>query len=369
MNLASHPPAKDFVWTPDHDHQLHTLQVAELYRFAPVMAASSYFGALLTLAVFFDDKQLGAGLYWFAFATAIVLYRVGVIVAYEHRRGHSPEYWANLAIVGNLLAGVKWGLLGTVLFPTEHGYREIFAVMVITSYVGGSITAYASVKWAHPALSIPAAVPPAIYLYFFHDGLHAAAGCAALFLVGATVYFAFKEHRSVAQRLKLQIQHAVLTHQVQETNERLMNENRTLAHRAAMRLKRARSAQTRANALGLLFTHSLLPMFECDMQYRVLSLNEAAENAFGYRHEELAGLSMLELLLTDAAHGNDRELFTDFVDTHTPGSLHTELKTPSGEVFSATLHVTPFHAEAGTASRVAIIVTDVKRNGDLRRAA
>jgi PAS domain S-box-containing protein len=369
MSLTSQSPAQDFLWTPVHDHQLHTLQVAELYRFAPVMAASSYFGALLTLAVFFDDKQLGTGLYWFAYATAILLYRIAVIVAYEHRRKQAPSHWANLAVVGNLMAGIQWGLLGTLLFPIDHGYREIFAVMVITSYVGGSITAYASVKWAHPALSIPAAVPAAVYLFFFHDGMHAAAGCAALFLVGATVYFAFKEHRSIEQRLRLQIQHGELVEQVHASNVRLTAENRNLAHRAAMRLKRARSAQTRANMLGLHYARNPLPMLECDMRYRVLGLNEAAERVLGYRQNDLEGLSMLELLLTDSAHSNDREMFTDFVDTHTPGSLNTELKTCAGDIFSATLHVTPIYSEDGSASRVAIIVTDIKRNGDMRRAA
>ena len=368
MDLASQKTGPDFVWTPDHDHQLRTLQVAELYRFAPIMAASSYVGALLTLAVFFDDKQLGSGLYWFAYATAILLYRIAVIVAYDQRRSHSPALWGNLAIVGNLLAGVQWGLLGTVLFPTEHGYREIFAVMVITSYVGGSITAYASVKWAHPALSIPAAIPPAIYLFFFHDGMHAAAGCAALFLVCATVYFAIKENRMIEQRLKLLIQNHLLMHQVEHANARLLSENRNLAHRAAVRLKRARNAQSRATLLGLHFAQSPLPMLECDAHYRVLGLNAAAEEAFGYRADEIVGHSMFDMLLADRKRESDAQTLSGFVSAHTPGSVATELKTRGGAL-RAKLHVTPLKLEDGSTERVAVIVSDIEQDGDLRRAA
>lgn len=368
MNV-SHPPAADgFVWTPDHDRHLLTLQVAELYRFAPVMAASAYVGALLTLAVFFDDKQLGAGLYWFAYATAVVLYRIVVIVGYEHRRDPAPRLWANLAIVGNVLAGVKWGLLGTLLFPAEHGYREVFAVMVITSYVGGSITAYAAVRWAHPALSIPAAVPPAIYLFFFHDGSHVAAGCAALFLVGATVYFALKENLMIEQRLKLLIQNRLLMHQVEHINAKLISENRNLAHRAAVRLKRARNAQSRVHLLGLHIAQSPLPMLECDAYYHVLGANAAAEQVFGYQLDGLTGLSLLDTLLTDEARADDTHALSGFVSTHTSGSLVTALKTRNGTL-RAMLHVTPIQPGDGSSARVAIIVTDIQQDGDLRRAA
>lgn len=368
MDSASQKPASPFVWTSDLDPQLRTLQVAELYRFAPIMAASSYLGALLTLAVFFDDRQLGAGLYWFAFATAIVLYRIAVIVAYDQRRTDAPEPWANLAIAGNLLAGVQWGLLGTALFPSDHGYREIFAVMVITSYVGGSITAYASVKWAHPALSVPAAIPPAIYLFFFHDGMHVAAGSAALFLACATIFFAIKEHRMIEQRLKLQIQNRLLMHQSEHANSRLASENRNLAHRAAMRLKRARNAQTRAALLSQHFAQSPLPMLECDVDYRVLAINAAAERAFGCAQDDIVGHSMLDTLLADSVRDAGRDALAQFVSARTPGSFATQLQTQGG-ILKGTLHVTPLAPGDGTTARVAVIVSDLQHNGDLRRAA
>jgi PAS domain S-box-containing protein len=240
--------------------------------------------------------------------------------------------------------------------------------MVIVSYVGGSITAYASVKWAHPALSVPAAVPPAVYLFFFHDGMHVAAGSAALFLVGATVYFAVKENRMIEQRLKLLIQNHLLIRQVEHMNDRLVSENRNLAHRAAVRLKRARNAQSRANLLGLHFAQSPLPMLECDAHYRVLALNAAAGEAFGYRHDELVGHSMLDALLADGTRDADMQVLSGFVSDRVPGSLPTELKTRDGTL-RATLNVTPIHPDDGSAARVAVIVSDIKQDGDLRRAA
>ena len=75
-------------------------------------------------------------------------------------------------------------------------------MMVITCFVGGSITAYAPVRWAHPALALPATLPPTVYIFFIHSGVHPMAGFTALFFVAMIIYYAFRENDLVAQRLR-----------------------------------------------------------------------------------------------------------------------------------------------------------------------
>ena len=74
--------------------------------------------------------------------------------------------------------------------------------MVITCFVGGSITAYAPVRGAHPALSIPATVPATIYIFFIESGTHFMAGFTALFFITTVIYYALRETELVAQRLR-----------------------------------------------------------------------------------------------------------------------------------------------------------------------
>ena len=74
--------------------------------------------------------------------------------------------------------------------------------MVITCFVGGSLTAYAPVRWAHPALSLPATMPPTVYIFFVQSGVHPMAGFTALFFVAMVIYYAFRENDLVAQRLR-----------------------------------------------------------------------------------------------------------------------------------------------------------------------
>jgi hypothetical protein len=192
--------------SPAFSREVEALQVAELYRNLPVGAALAFFGTLLCIAVFMEDGLRGPHLVWLVYATMVTIVRLGIGLAYRSSTGQGwdlePDRWARLAVLGNLLAGIQWGLLGTWLFPEEPGYRQNFAIMVITCFVGGSITAYAPVRWAHPALSIPATIPPTIYIFFLDSGPHLTAGFTALFFTTMVLYYALRETEMVAQRLR-----------------------------------------------------------------------------------------------------------------------------------------------------------------------
>src|SRR5689334_4729689 len=148
--------------------RLRALQVEEIYRFAPTATAFSYFGALVTLGILIASGDIGRGAVWFLWATAVTCFRCVCIVSYRRRAPESDtESWGRLVVAANFLAGVQWGVLGTLLFPQTPGYLQLFTLMVIICFVAGSVTAYAAVKGAHEALSIPATVPTTIYIFFF----------------------------------------------------------------------------------------------------------------------------------------------------------------------------------------------------------
>jgi len=173
--------------------RLRALQVEEIYRFAPTATAYSYFGALLTLGVLIDIGDIGRGALWFLWATGVTFLRSICLVGYRRReQGSDPEPWARLVILSNFLAGVQWGLLGTVLFTDGAVYLQLFTLMVIICFVAGAVTAYAPVKGAHEALSIPSAIPTAISLFFFRAGPHWYAGVMADYFCVTFLYYTGK---------------------------------------------------------------------------------------------------------------------------------------------------------------------------------
>lgn len=186
--------------------EIEALQVAELYSNLGVSAAAAFFGTLLCVAVFLEDGLRAPHVVWFAYGSVVATLRLGLAWLHRNRERRNWDlehrHWARLAVLGNFLAGIQWGLLGTWLFPEEAGYRQSFVIMVITCFVGGSITAYAPVRWAHPALAIPATLPPTLYIFFIDSGPHPMAGFTALFFTTMVLYYALRETEMVARRLR-----------------------------------------------------------------------------------------------------------------------------------------------------------------------
>ena len=114
-------PPVDGPWP---EPRLRALQVDELFKYAPTAAGFSYFGALLTLGVLIEVGDIGRGAVWFLWATAVTFFRCVCIVGYRRRSPDSdPEAWGRLVVAANFLAGVQWGVLGTLLFP--HGPAHV----------------------------------------------------------------------------------------------------------------------------------------------------------------------------------------------------------------------------------------------------
>ena len=185
--------------------EIEALQVAEIYRNLGVSAGAAFFGTMLCVTVFYEDGLRARHILWLAYGTFVAALRLGI--CWLHRNapsttGLQPVHWARLAVLGSFLAGIQWGLLGTWLYPDDPGYRQAFTMMVITCFVGGSVTAYAPVRWAHTALALPATLPPTVYIFFIHSGVHPMAGFTALFFVAMIVYYAFRENDLVVQRLR-----------------------------------------------------------------------------------------------------------------------------------------------------------------------
>ena len=334
------------------DPRLRALQVDDLYRFSATAAGFSYFGALLTLGVLIETGDIGRGSVWFLWATGVTFFRFMTVVAYRRRvAGSDPDAWARLVIAANFLAGVQWGILGTLLFPDYGGYRQLFTIMVITCFVGGSLTAYASVKGAHEALAIPATVPTAVNLFFVQQGVHWFAGLTALFFCCAIVYYARKLNRHIEERFRLEIERDELLELTALLNEKLERENKELAHRAAVRGLTSESARERSGRLETLFENSPLPQLECDSGGQVITVNGAAERLFGLKHEELAGRAFASLLSGPYAASKA------FAGAKEAMNVELEIVGPSGETVPCTASFTPLTAREGRTPGFGVILS------------
>ncbi len=339
---------------------LYARQVDELFRFAASAVAFSYLGSVITLLVFYDTGDIGRGLYWFALATAVMLFRGSVVWRYQsQRRVRNPEIWARLMIAGNFLAGLQWGLLGTVLYPTEPGYRELYSVMVIIAYVAGSIVAFSAVRWAHEALAIPAALPAAIYIPFFHDGvMHLWSGLMSLFFVFTVLFFARKQNLLERKRLLYEIENESLLEKLNGANSELGLKNEELKFRAEVVSRAQLESRRRAGILASHVERTLLPVIECDSQFCVVEWNEAARVTLGYTITEVRGRNLGELLFPPERHANIKPFVAKLFRDNQPTTVDLFAVTRSGQQIPVRFYVTPIVGEDATPLRIAVILTE-----------
>jgi PAS domain S-box-containing protein len=334
--------------------RLLELQVAEVYGLAPAAAGFSYFGALLTLGVLVEIGQAVGGAIWFLFASAVTLLRAFLIISYRRRiPGSDTRRFATGMLVANALAGVQWGVLGTVLFPAGPVYAQLFVLMVIICFVAGSVTAYSGVRGAHEALSVPATFPTSLYVFFLHDDVHWYAGIAALFFCFAIVHYARRLHEHLAASYRLQMERDDLVALTSTLNERLEGENSALAHRAAVRRVSAEAARDEAARLLALFEHSPLAQMEVDGTGYVVTSNSAAQRLFGRSRSQLAGMPLA--VLFSGSNGHE----TPMLDGISARSVDVKVRAADGSVTACTASLTPLPAARGQRPGFGIVVTGI----------
>ena len=334
------------------DPRLRALQVDELFRYTPAAAGFSYFVALLTLGVLIDTGDMARGVVWFLWATGVTVLRFISVVLYRRRDPLSdPMTWGRLVMGANLLAGIQWAVLGTLLFDPPV-YRQLFIVIVITCTIGGSLVAYAPLRWAHEALSLTAGVPLAINLFVTQGGEHFFVGITSLFFCFAIVYYARKHSRHIEEAFKLQIERDELLAITAVLNEKLTNENRELAHSVAVRKVSVESAREIADRLAALFEGSPLPQVECDAAGFIVTCNPAAERLFGERRESLAGRPFNWLLTPPHSavviEGGSRAM-----------SAEVEVRGAGGEPLACTASFTPLPSHDGRRAGFGVILSGI----------
>jgi hypothetical protein len=231
--------------------RVRALQVDELYTHMAPSTVFSYFGAMITLGALIQTGDIARGTVWFVWATAVTFLRAICIIGYRRRAAESdPDAWGKLAVASNFLAGIQWGILGTLLFPQQAGPMQLFVLMLIICFVAGSVTAYSAYRGAHEALSIPAALPTVIYVFFVQSGVHWYAGIMGLFFSFTIVFFSGRLNRHLERGFRLQIERDDLLALTGTVNEKLGRENKELAFRLAVKdqtLDMAREHPARTN--------------------------------------------------------------------------------------------------------------------------
>ena len=342
------------------EQQLLLRQVSELYRLLPASIGFSYVGAAAVFAMLVATGDASRGLFWFALATAIFVFRGAAIWGYAHSEPHarSAHNWARLVIVGNLAAGIQWGLLGTWLFTTDPISRAGLTLLVLPAYVTGAAMTFSAVRYAHAALAVPATVPPIINVFLLSPMASPLAAGLSFFFVGAVIYLADQQHRAIRRRLIVDIENERLLAHISEQNAALGQHVDRLSHVSEV-VKRSRAeARRRADTLSAHIANTPVPVFECDQQSRIVEWNDAAMRILGYPFSEASNMSADAIV--SCRDIDWAEIVSRIRKSPAPQLCECELKCRDGTILKSRLAMTPISPDvSGQAQRLAIIALDL----------
>jgi PAS domain S-box-containing protein len=339
---------------------LYRRQVQEAYRPLRAAASLSLIGAVLTLLVLGESGDFARALYWFALASSVFVFRQFIAYRYELLgvANADPRKWALLLIAGNLLAGIQWGILGTVLFQSGDAYRQLFVIMVVISYVAGGIVPFAAVKWAHCALAIPAAIPTAIFAFFIADGPKWLPGTMALLLLFFVIYYGIDVHNRVLTRLRFELENQALLERLSSYNDELGSQNIELKHHSAVAERAEAAARHHAEVLASHVKQTLLPVIACDVDFNIVEWNEAARELLGYQAEEVIGDNMGELLFPEERRANTKPYLQRLFADRKPGMIEFPAIARDGQQIPVRYYITPIFSRDGKALRISVIIIE-----------
>lgn len=351
---------------------LYRRQVQEAYASLQLSASISLFAAFLTLMVLGNTGDLKAGLYWFAYALAVFAFRFTLATRFHlFKRADltfpATKIWEALLILGNILVGLQWGILGTFLFNSMDIHRQLFIVLVIVSYVGSAMVPFTALKWAHPALAIPAAVPPTIYIFFMLGGTAWLSGTMALFFIGCMLYMGYPMHKRVVERLRYELENKALLERLSAYNNELDLQNNELKTRTNEVARSGEEARRQADALASHVQQTLLPVITCTPEFRIVEWNDAAEALLGYREPEVIGDSMGELLFPSERRANIVPYLHKLFRDKQPSMIEFPAVARDGQEIPVRYYVTPIFGERGEPLRISVIIIESYAEPGVRR--
>jgi PAS domain S-box-containing protein len=351
---------------------LYRRQVQEAFASLQLSSSISLFAASLTLMVLGNTGDLRAGLYWYGYALAVFAFRFTLATRFQALKRADVAFpaakvWEALLILGNILVGLQWGILGTLLFNSIDIHRQLFIVLVIVSYVGSAMVPFTSLKWAHPALAIPAAIPPTVYIFFMLGGTAWLSGTMALFFIGCMLYMGYPMHKRVVERLRYELENQALLERLSAYNDELDSQNNELKTRTDEVARSGEAARRQADALASHVQQTLLPVITCTPELRIVEWNDAAAELLGYRAPEVIGDSMGELLFPSERRANIGPYLHKLFRDKQPSMIEFPAVARDGQKIPVRYYVTPIFTENGEPLRISVIIIESYAELGVRR--
>lgn len=162
-------------------------QVRLIYRLSRAGYAGSLICAGIIALALWDIVPPHLVVGWLALAVIVTAARLMLYRAFM-KADPPPErssLWANWFVFGAAAMGFVWGLLGSLLLPTDQYVYQLLIIFVIGGVTASAMIVLTPLRWAFPAFMLPAIVPLVIVIFMQATSVHPLVGAMLVVLIGA----------------------------------------------------------------------------------------------------------------------------------------------------------------------------------------
>jgi PAS domain S-box-containing protein len=259
-------------------------RVRQLYGQMPMAIASTLAVSAVAAYELREGRYAEIVLFWGCLVLLLSASRLFLYWGYRKSADKVADaaQWLRWLGISALAGGATWGFAGAVFFPSHADEQQVFLAFLMSLMVAGGIPIYA-VSWPIYALYAAGILFPFAYvLATFGNKLFAeiAVFMPIIFLINVGV--AYRLNRVFDSGYRLRHAYGKLTEDYTALNRRLEQQ--------LVELEEARrQVEASGRKLALFAERSPIAVFELDAGGKVLSVNPAAENLFGFTSAELSG--------------------------------------------------------------------------------
>ena len=195
--------------------RIHDEQIELLFRYTPLAQATNLLVATVLVGFLWDITEPRILLGWWAAVAVVVLFRLGLTIAYRRRAVGSQLAWHTLMTGGAVCSGVAWGAAGVLFFAPDSAVSLVFLTIILAGMSAGTIASHSSWPPAQFSYAILTMTPIAVR-YLLEGGDLWVLGLMCLIFLVNVLHFARQLSRTLLSSMRLRLENQELVHQLRE---------------------------------------------------------------------------------------------------------------------------------------------------------
>jgi len=259
-------------------------RVEQIYSQMPIGIAGSFVISVIAAYELRQGRFVEIVIFWAGLVVLLTAATVGLYWSYRRSATKATEaaQWLRWLAISALANGATWGFAAAVFFPSHADEQQVFLAFLLAGVVAGGVPMYA-ISWPVYALYAASIVLPFTYvLATFGNRLFAEIALLIPAFYALNVAVAYRLNQVFDSGYRLRHAYGKLTEDYTALNQRLEQQ--------LVELEEARrQVEASGRKLALFAERSPIAVFEFDAAGRVLTVNPAAENLFGFTAAEMTG--------------------------------------------------------------------------------